>query len=63
LFLLGGLLLDANWVNNVVAKPGSLTLEELDKFRYIDAPSRFSKKAGGKTMDLANVQKLVDWKL
>jgi hypothetical protein len=47
----------------VVAKPGSLTLEELDKFRYIDAPSRFSKKAGGKTMDLANVQKLVDWKL
>jgi hypothetical protein len=56
-------LLEANWVNNVVAKPGSLTLEELDQYRYIDAPSQFSKKAGGKTMNLADVQKLVDWKL
>lgn len=44
-------------------KAGSLTLQELDEFRYIDAPSRFSKKAGGKTMELTDVQKLVDWKL
>jgi len=42
---------------------GGATLEELDRFRYIDAPSRFSKKAGGKTLELADVQKLVDWKL
>ena len=61
--LQSGVLLDANWANNVIAKPGSLTLEELDRYRYIDAPSRFSKKAGGKIMNLADVQKLVDWKL
>jgi hypothetical protein len=54
---------DATWANNAVAKEGSLTLEELDRFRYIDAPSRFSKKAGGKTLELKDVQKLVDWKL
>jgi hypothetical protein len=46
-----------------IAKPGSSTLEELDQFRYIDAPSRFSKKAGGGHMELADIQKLVDWKL
>jgi hypothetical protein len=47
----------------LIAKPGATTLEELDKFRYIDAPSRFSKKAGGGGMELADIQKLVDWKL
>jgi hypothetical protein len=38
-------------------------LEELDKFRYVDAPSSFSKKTGAKVMELTDVQKLVDWKL
>ncbi|KAG0652296.1 hypothetical protein D0Z07_0899 [Hyphodiscus hymeniophilus] len=43
---------------------GKATLEELDRFRYIDAPSRFSKKVvGKKEMYLADVQKLTDWKL
>ena len=46
------------------AAEGKASLEELDKFRYVDAPSRFSKKVvGGKSMELADVQKLVDWKL
>jgi hypothetical protein len=49
-------------VDFLTAKPGSNTLEELDKFRYIDAPSRFSK-AGDSPMELADIQKLVDWKL
>jgi len=44
-------------------KAGVLTLEELDKFRYEEAPGRLSKKAGGKAMELKDVQKLVDWKL
>jgi len=45
------------------SKEGAPSLEELDRFRYVDAPSRFSKKAGGKTLGLADVQKLVEWKL
>ncbi|KAF4629464.1 hypothetical protein G7Y89_g8682 [Cudoniella acicularis] len=43
-------------------KPGHLPLEELDKFRYVEAPARFSKKTG-RTMTIEDVQKLVDWKL
>ena len=35
----------------------------LTDFRYTDAPSRFSKKAGNAHMELADIQKLVDWKL
>jgi hypothetical protein len=46
-----------------IAKPGVLTLEELDKFRYVDAPAQFSKTAGGQTLALVDVQKLVEWKL
>lgn len=44
------------------AKPDSTPIEELDKFRYVDAPVRFSKKTGN-TMTLEDVQKLVEWKL
>jgi hypothetical protein len=49
--------------HNSIAKPDSLTLQELDNFRYIDAPSRYSQKAGGKSIELADIKKLVDWKL
>jgi hypothetical protein len=45
------------------AKPGVDTLAELDRYRYIDAPSRFSKKTGSSSLGLADLQKLVDWKL
>jgi len=45
------------------SKPGILTLEELDKFRYEDAPAAHAKMTGGVTMELQDVQKLVDWKL
>lgn len=48
---------------NKPAKEGQLSLEQLDKFRYIEAPSQFSKKAGGKSMELADIRKLVDWKI
>ncbi|RDW72987.1 hypothetical protein BP6252_06894 [Coleophoma cylindrospora] len=42
-------------------KPGSLTLEELDYFRYVEAPTAFSIK--GAKLSLKDLQKLVDWKL
>lgn len=45
------------------AGAGGKTLEDLDKFRYIDAPSRFSKNTGDTPMVLADIQMLVDWKL
>jgi hypothetical protein len=44
------------------AKEGSLTLEQLDQFRYQQAPMNFSKNTG-RTMTLSDVQKLVDWKM
>ncbi|TVY62816.1 hypothetical protein LSUE1_G007572 [Lachnellula suecica] len=43
-------------------KEGAITIEELDEFRYVDAPTRFSKKAGN-AMALDDVKKLLDWKL
>jgi len=46
----------------IIAKPDTLTLEELDKFRYVEAPASFSKNTG-RSMELKDVQKLVDWKL
>jgi len=45
------------------AKEGAVPLEDLDKFRYIDAPARFSKKGGGRSLELSDLQKLVEWKL
>lgn len=39
------------------------TLEELDRFRYIDAPARFSINGGDHTLELFDVLKLVEWKL
>ncbi|TAQ86385.1 hypothetical protein B7494_g5301 [Chlorociboria aeruginascens] len=44
-------------------KPDVPTLEELDKYRYVDGPAHFSKKSGAVAFGLEEVQKLVDWKL
>ncbi|KAH8648007.1 hypothetical protein BGZ60DRAFT_423407 [Tricladium varicosporioides] len=44
------------------SKGDAPSIEELDKFRYVEAPARFSKKTGN-NMTIADVQKLVDWKL
>jgi hypothetical protein len=45
------------------AKDGAVPLEDLDKFRYVDAPARFSKKGGARSLELSDLQKLVEWKL
>jgi len=45
-----------------LAKLDATPIEELDKFRYVEAPARFSKKTG-RTLQLADVQKLLEWKL
>lgn len=45
-----------------IAKPDATPIEELDKFRYIEAPARFSKNTGA-TMKLEDIQKLLQWKL
>ncbi|KAH8813318.1 hypothetical protein F5884DRAFT_632850, partial [Xylogone sp. PMI_703] len=43
-------------------KTGFPTLEELDTFRYVEAPARFSK-GSVEFMEREDVMKLVDWKL
>ncbi|KAH7391239.1 hypothetical protein BKA64DRAFT_710149 [Cadophora sp. MPI-SDFR-AT-0126] len=43
-------------------KDASITLEELDKFRYQTAPMSFSKVTG-RTMELSDLEKLVQWKI
>ncbi|PVH81514.1 hypothetical protein DL98DRAFT_514654 [Cadophora sp. DSE1049] len=43
-------------------KDGSITLEELVKFRYQTAPISFSKVTG-RTMELSDLEKLVQWKI
>jgi hypothetical protein len=48
--------------NAIIGKDGDTSLEELDQFRYIEAPAQFSKKTG-RSMDLPDVQKLLEWKL
>jgi hypothetical protein len=45
------------------AKEGSLSLEELDLYRFIEAPSHFSKKTGAQYLELGDLQKLMDWKM
>ncbi|RFU34817.1 hypothetical protein B7463_g1567, partial [Scytalidium lignicola] len=44
------------------SKGGLPTLEELDTFRYVEAPARFSK-GSAEFMEREDVMKLVDWKL
>ncbi|RDL33088.1 uncharacterized protein BP5553_08527 [Venustampulla echinocandica] len=43
-------------------KPGSIPLAELDEFRYVEAPARFSLKTG-KSMEMEDLIKLIEWKL
>lgn len=53
-------------VNELIAKSGQKTLAELDVYRYAEAPARFAtaaKKPGRSTMQLQDVQTLVEWKL
>ncbi|KAE8443279.1 hypothetical protein EG329_002067 [Mollisiaceae sp. DMI_Dod_QoI] len=47
---------------NKTPKEGQASFEELDKFRYQYAPMNFSKNTG-RTMELSDVQKLVEWKV
>ncbi|OBR10027.1 Calcium/calmodulin-dependent protein kinase [Colletotrichum higginsianum IMI 349063] len=45
------------------AKAGQKTLQELDQFRFVEAPALFSQDAPRRTMDHDDVKLLVDWKL
>lgn len=45
-----------------IAKPSDLTLEQLDQYRYIDAPAEFSKQTGN-VLKAEHIQKLTTWKL
>ncbi|PQE06606.1 DUF1479 domain protein [Rutstroemia sp. NJR-2017a BVV2] len=42
-------------------KEGVTPLEELDRFRYVEAPQKFKKNAS--TFTIKDLEKLVDWKL
>jgi hypothetical protein len=46
----------------LIGKEGDVSLQELDQFRFIEAPAQFSKNTG-RSMDLSDVQKLLEWKL
>ncbi|CAG8983035.1 hypothetical protein HYALB_00010162 [Hymenoscyphus albidus] len=43
-------------------KEGAPSIQELDKFRYIEAPSRLSKNSK-RVMTITDINKLVQWKL
>ncbi|KAM0140738.1 hypothetical protein ACHAP3_002416 [Botrytis cinerea] len=43
------------------AKEGVTPLQELDRFRYVEAPAKF--KDGSHTFSIEDITKLVDWKL
>ncbi|KAJ8066639.1 hypothetical protein OCU04_005687 [Sclerotinia nivalis] len=43
------------------AKEGVTPLQELDRYRYVEAPARF--KDGSNTFTIEDITKLVDWKL
>ena len=44
------------------AKDGQPTLEQLDRYRYEEAPAEFGPR-GGPQMQLDQVKTLVEWKL
>ncbi|GKT74468.1 DUF1479 domain protein [Colletotrichum tofieldiae] len=46
-----------------VAKAGQKTLQELDHFRFVEAPALFSQENPKRAMDHDDVKLLVDWKL
>jgi hypothetical protein len=45
------------------AKPGQKTLKELDRYRYVEAPALFAPTSSRRSMQLGDVQALVEWKL
>ncbi|KAF3802941.1 hypothetical protein GCG54_00000308 [Colletotrichum gloeosporioides] len=45
------------------AKSGQKTLQELDQFRFVEAPALFSQEAPKRSMNHDDVKVLVDWKL
>ncbi|KAK1595722.1 uncharacterized protein LY79DRAFT_667702 [Colletotrichum navitas] len=45
------------------AKAGQKTLQELDQFRFVDAPALFSQDEPKRAMNHDDVECLVDWKL
>jgi hypothetical protein len=45
------------------AKPGKKTLQELDRYRYVEAPALFAPTSSRPAMQLGDVQTLVEWKL
>ncbi|PSR83408.1 hypothetical protein BD289DRAFT_483335 [Coniella lustricola] len=45
------------------AKSGQKTLAELDRYRYLDAPSLFSSAPRRQAMQLEHIKTLVEWKL
>ncbi|GKT43132.1 uncharacterized protein ColSpa_03313 [Colletotrichum spaethianum] len=45
------------------AKAGQKTLQELDQFRFVDAPALFSQDDPKRAMEHDDVKLLVDWKL
>ncbi|EFQ25552.1 uncharacterized protein GLRG_00696 [Colletotrichum graminicola M1.001] len=45
------------------AKAGQKTLQELDQFRFVDAPALFSQDGPKRAMNHDDVKCLVDWKL
>ncbi|KAK1625014.1 hypothetical protein BDP81DRAFT_104581 [Colletotrichum phormii] len=45
------------------AKPGQKTLEELDHFRFVEAPTQFSEYEPKRVMNHDDVKLLVEWKL
>lgn len=49
--------------DNSAAKPGHKTLQELDQYRYVEAPALFAPTSSRRAMQLGDVQTLVEWKL
>ena len=47
----------------VLTDTGKSSMEELDNYRYVEAPAKFSKAAGATHIEIADLQKLMDWKL
>ncbi|KAF6837755.1 DUF1479 domain protein [Colletotrichum plurivorum] len=45
------------------AKPGQKTLQELDGFRFVEAPALFSQDNPKRAMNHDDIKLLVDWKL
>ncbi|KAG9230760.1 hypothetical protein BJ875DRAFT_356270, partial [Amylocarpus encephaloides] len=44
-------------------KPGTASMKELDRFRYVLAPAQFATGSTGKAFGLEALQKLMEWKL